>query len=136
MNQPATYDNQLLEEEEVIARARQNPANFRPLYDRYYPAIYRFLLKRLGEKDLTADITSQVFLKALTNLHQFSFRGLPSFSSWLFRIAANECNSHFRKAKRTRIVVIDEAVADSIYEEMFDAQFKEEMVARLSASLP
>ena len=134
MNRVTTSDNQLLDEEAVIAKAKENPANFKDLYDRYYPVIYRFLLKRLGDRDLTGDIAAQVFLKALTNLGQFSFRGLP-FSSWLFRIAANECNSYFRKSNRVRMIVIDESISDSIYEEMFDSQFKEEMVAKLTVLL-
>jgi RNA polymerase sigma-70 factor (ECF subfamily) len=33
-------------------------------------------------------LTSEVFHRALTNLHRFEWRGAP-FASWLFRIAAN-----------------------------------------------
>ena len=72
---------------------------------------------RVGDKALTADIASQVFLKALLNINKFSFRGLP-FSAWLFRIALNECNDFFRKNKRYRLVSMEEGMIDHLYEEI------------------
>ena len=43
---------------EVIQTAKQNPAQFRILYDKYYVPIFRFVLKRVGEEEIAADITS------------------------------------------------------------------------------
>ena len=74
------------DEEELIRNAQANPDEFRLLYERYFKKIFLFILHRVGDKAIAADITSQVFLKALININKFSFRGLP-FSSWLFRIA-------------------------------------------------
>lgn len=118
----------------VISRSKQDSAHFRPLYERYYPVIFRFILRRTGEKEITADLCSQVFMKALVNLSKYTPRGLP-FSAWLYRIAANECNDFFRRAKRVRTVVIDEAIADSVFDEMFDEQFREEWLVRLPGLL-
>jgi RNA polymerase sigma-70 factor (ECF subfamily) len=42
-----------------------------------------------------------VFLKALKNIGQFHWRGVP-FSSWLYRIAANEIANSYRESKRRR----------------------------------
>src|SRR5690606_41229945 len=39
--------------------------------------IFLFILHRVGDKPTTADLTSQVFFKALTNLSRYQFRGLP-----------------------------------------------------------
>ena len=42
-----------------------------------------------------------MFLKALKNIGQFHWRGVP-FSSWLYRIAANEIANSYRESKRRR----------------------------------
>lgn len=119
------------DEEQTIRDAQKHPGAFRSIYERYYTPIFRFVLHRVADKELTADITSQVFLKALQNLHQFKFKGFP-FSSWLYRIAANECNDFFRKNKRQRVVVLEEAHAEILYEEMFG----NDALAELKAKLP
>ena len=100
------------DEEELIRNAQVNPDEFRLLYERYFKKIFLFVLHRIGDKAMTADITSQVFLKALIHINKFSFRGLP-FSSWLFRIALNECNSFFRSNKRHRIVTLEDDTIDN-----------------------
>lgn len=117
-------------EEKEIRDAQKNPEAFRSIYERYYRSIFRFVLHRVEDKEITADITSQVFLKALQNLYQFTFKGFP-FSSWLYRIAANECNDYFRKSKRHRVVLLEDEHADLLYEEMFGNEAMTELKARL-----
>jgi RNA polymerase sigma-70 factor, ECF subfamily len=119
-----------ISEQEVIQRSKKDPEAFRPLYEKYYRSIFLFVLHRLGDKDLTADITSQVFLKALLKLNKYEFRGLP-FSSWLYRIAVNECNDFFRKNKRERLVVLEDAHAEMLYEELFGQEVMEELKNKL-----
>jgi RNA polymerase sigma-70 factor, ECF subfamily len=118
------------EEEIIIRKAQQDPQAFRAVYERYYVPIFRFILQRVGDKEITADLTSQVFLKSLQKLHQFTFRGFP-FSSWIYRIAANECNDFFRKSKRSRMVVLEEKHAELLYEEMFGNEVLNELKAKL-----
>lgn len=118
------------EEEIVIRQAQQNPAAFSAVYEQYYVPIFRFVLHRVGDKESTADITAQVFLKAMQKLHQFQFKGFP-FSSWLYRIASNECNDFFRKSKRSRVVVLEDEHADLLYEEMFGDEALNELKAKL-----
>lgn len=103
---------------QTIREAQRDSAAFRPLYEKYFRTIYLFVIHRTGDRDVSADITSQVFLKALINIGRYEFRGLP-FSSWLFRIAINECNSYFRRNNQTRTVLLDDAHAEQVYEEMF-----------------
>lgn len=90
-----------------IQAAQRNPASFQPLYERYYEPVYRFVFRRTVDGDLTADLCSQVFLKALQRLSRYENRGVP-FSAWLFRIASNEVAQHFRSLKTRRTVSIDE----------------------------
>jgi RNA polymerase sigma-70 factor (ECF subfamily) len=91
----------------VVRQAMKNPAVFQTLYDRYFIRIFHFIFRRIDEEQITADLTSQTFLKALGNLRKYTFRGVP-FSAWLYRIAANEVNRHYRNTRQKMVFSIDE----------------------------
>ncbi|MCP4442156.1 MAG: sigma-70 family RNA polymerase sigma factor [Aureispira sp.] len=115
-----TVTQQAIEQEWIeIQAAQKNPAAFRVLYSRYYEPIFRFVYQRTGDESLTSDLTSQVFLKAMQNLHKYSHKGVP-FSAWLFRIASNEIAQHFRKANKNRVVTIEDQNVSDIKEEYED----------------
>ncbi len=86
------------EERAAIVAARSDPRRFTPLYDRYFGDIFRFLLRRAGDRDLTNDLAQETFLKAMLALPRYQERGLP-FRAWLYRIALNELRMHWRKRK-------------------------------------
>ncbi len=121
-------------EESVILRSQSDPEAFRPLYEKYFKRIFCFVLHRVGDKQVAADITSQAFLKALLNLKKFTFRGLP-FSSWLFRIALNECNDYFRKNQRHRIVTIEDHLVENLYDELTENTGQEDLRQQLPGIL-
>jgi RNA polymerase sigma-70 factor (ECF subfamily) len=83
------------------------------LYERYFSKIFGFVLRRAENEDLAADLTSQTFLKALSSLNSYRFRNLP-FSAWLYKIAANELNKHYRFKKRAMVYRVDEENARKI----------------------
>jgi len=69
-----------------------------------------FVHRRTDDEELTADITSQVFLKALINNKKYDtkvFLFLPGF----FRIAFNEINMYFRKNNSQRVVSLKSKMA-------------------------
>jgi len=113
-------------EETWIAAAQRDPAQFRPLYERYFKPIFLFVLHRVSDKDTASDITAQTFLKALNRIHQFQPRGLP-FSAWLYRIALNECTDYYRRQKKVRTVCMDEEHFADLYAEMFPETREEEL---------
>lgn len=100
-----------------VQAAQANPARFRPLYERYYESIYRFAYRRTSDSDLSADLSSQVFLKALQRLSGYQYRGVP-FSAWLFRIASNEIAQHFRDSRNQRTVSVEDHTLAEVAEEM------------------
>jgi RNA polymerase sigma-70 factor (ECF subfamily) len=108
-------------EEDAIIRSKGDPKAFRPLYEAYFKRILPFVLHRVGDKEVAADVTQQVFLNALSNINKFQFRGLP-FSSWLFRIAVNQCNDFFRKNKKMRTVVLEDSNIRDLYEDLTEEQ--------------
>lgn len=86
------------EERELIKKAKKDPEIFGELYDKHYPKIFGYVLKRVANLEIAQDVTSETFFKALKNLWRFRWRNIP-FSAWLYRIANNEIANFFRKRK-------------------------------------
>ncbi|HLT75246.1 MAG TPA: sigma-70 family RNA polymerase sigma factor [Ohtaekwangia sp.] len=122
------------EEVDLIKAAQKDAQAFKPLYEKYFKSIYVFVLHRIGEKSLSADITSQVFLKALLNIGKYKFQGLP-FSAWLYRIALNECYDFMRKSSRYRFVSIDNTSIEHLYEELTTESHLEDLRVKLPSLL-
>jgi len=110
-------EDQLANEAQDVATAKKDPKAFEVLYNRYYEQIFRYLYKRLDDKQEAFDLTSEVFLKAMMNLYRFEFKGVP-FSSWLYRIAFNELNQAFRSNKVKRTINIESTNVHTMIEEM------------------
>lgn len=83
------------------------------LLGRYRDSIYFMLLKMVNNKSDAEDLTIEAFGKAFKNIKQYS----PSFafSTWLFKIASNNCIDFLRK-KKASVVSIDITENDSDYD--------------------
>jgi RNA polymerase sigma-70 factor (ECF subfamily) len=106
-------EDDLLKELEWIRKAQSDPDCFAYLYEKYYRSIFTFIYKRTDQEELTADLCSLTFLKAMLAIGRYQYRGLP-FSAWLYRIALNEVNMYFRKHKGERCVSLDSKAARSL----------------------
>lgn len=100
----------------AVAEAKADPARFALLYERYFADIFRFILRRAGQRELTADLTQQTFLKAMLGIPGYEPRGLP-FRAWLYRIALNEVRMHWRKRKEL-LIDVSYSEARGLSEEM------------------
>lgn len=74
------------------------------LMDRYKDAIYYMLLKMVNNKNDAEDLTIEAFGKAFKNIEQYTPN--YAFSTWLFKIATNNCIDFIRK-KKANIISID-----------------------------
>ena len=70
---------------------------FAKLMSRYKDAIYFMLLKMVNNKNDAEDLTIEAFGKAFKNLQQYSPN--YAFSTWLFKIATNNCIDFLRKRR-------------------------------------
>ena len=83
----------------LVEAAQRDPRKFADLYELHFERIYAFVSRRVGDRQTAADVTSDVFHKALANLPGYELRGAP-FAAWLFRIAANAVADQFKRAAR------------------------------------
>lgn len=115
-----------------VEAAKADPARFGILYDKYYKPIFVFIYRRTGQEELTADLTSMVFMKAMMNIQKYEYRGVP-FSAWLFRIAFNEMNMYFRKSNSERVVSLEKADISMMIDDMEGNDTEENKQAIMSA---
>ncbi len=140
MTVQSTYhltSEQLQDELRLIEAAQTNPERFAPLYNKYYKQIFNYIYQRMESKDTAFDVTSTVFLKALSGIETYRFKGVP-FSSWLYRIAHNEVMQSFRTQKGKRVINADIGDLRDICEENEEA-FMEDYIPLLKqviSSLP
>lgn len=76
------------------------------LMDRYRDAIYFMLLKMVNNSSDAEDLTIEAFGKAFKNIDQYTPN--YAFSTWLFKIATNNCIDFIRK-KKANTISLDQA---------------------------
>jgi len=100
--QPAIADD----DEQMVKAAQSQPEAFGKLYDKYYSAIFKYIYRRTLDVSLAEDITSQTFFSALKYINGFKWRRIP-FSAWLYRIATNEVNKHYKRHRQNSTVSLN-----------------------------
>ncbi|HBN07022.1 MAG TPA: RNA polymerase subunit sigma-24 [Bacteroidales bacterium] len=92
------------------ARDHGNQKAYADLMNTYREPIYYMLLKMTNSSTDADDLTIEAFGKAFKSLGQYTPE--YAFSTWLFRIATNNCIDFIRK-KRAKIVSIDNIYTSS-----------------------
>jgi len=87
----------------VITALNGDEKAFARLLVRYKDAIYFMLLKMVNNRSDAEDLTLEAFGKAFKNLHQYS--PTFAFSTWLFKIASNNCIDFLRKKKGVHVSI-------------------------------
>jgi RNA polymerase sigma-70 factor (ECF subfamily) len=82
---------------------------FNLLYETYFPRVYRFALKRLGDTGEAEDVTQEVFITVHRVLE--SWAGTSSLLVWIFGITRNTVNRRFRKP-RPRLDAVEDAASE------------------------
>lgn len=85
-------------DEVLLDRVRKGEKDaFDLLFQRYQASIYRLCYGLVGDVEEACDQTQETFLRAYQNLA--SFRGEAAFTTWLYRIAVNECRQWLRRRR-------------------------------------
>ena len=98
-------DRALKDHELVLLAIDGDQRAYGKLMGRYRDSIYFMIQKMVNNKDDAEDLTIEAFGKAFNNIHKYS----PdyAFSTWLYRIAINNCIDFIRK-KRLETFSLDE----------------------------
>ncbi len=108
-------NDELMQEKLLVKKAKRNKKEFAALYEKYNGKINSFILKKINNVSLAADLTSKVFEKALKSLDSFQWQGV-SFGSWLYKIARNTVYDYFRTNKANQRESLDEEMIESVYD--------------------
>src|SRR5713101_1121977 len=96
-------------DEQMVERALSGDADaFGEIVRRWERRIFALSFGMLGREEDARDATQETFMAAFRNLR--GFRGEAKVSSWLHRIAVNQCITRQRRAKvRSETALEDEA---------------------------
>lgn len=104
----------------IVSRAKEGDQKaYAELMQRYKDSIYFMALKMVNNKDDAMDLTVETFGKAFENLGKYK----PdfAFSTWLFRIATNNCIDFIRK-KRLNVVSLNSLTDQDGEERQFEVR--------------
>ncbi len=122
-------DDEIRKEQEIIERSKKDARAFGELYEKYFDRIFNYIYRQTDDEELSGDLCSQTFINALNNLNRYEFRGVP-FSAWIYKIAGNEVNKHYRKNKGKKIFSIEELTIKELVERG-DEGWDEELINKL-----
>ncbi len=107
------------------------------LFDRYNKRIYNFFVKICFDRELSHDLTQNVFLRMLK--YRNSYKADHKFQSWIFQIARNVYADHYRKnkAKFSDFADLEQCAeeASSVIDDM-ERSHKERLLQRALTKLP
>ena len=89
----------------VLAAIDGDQKAYDSLMERYRASVYNHLYKMVRNPDDAEDLTMEAFGKAFNKLSTYAPHF--AFSTWLFKIAVNNCIDHIRK-KRLHFLSIDQ----------------------------
>ena len=90
---------------------------YRRLMDKYHDAIYSFIFRMVHDREQVEDLTQEAFIKAFSSLKNFNEEF--AFSTWLYKIATNNCIDYIRKRK-FQMYSIDKPVESHDSEYVFE----------------
>src|SRR5687768_11018200 len=93
LTEKASYDYKLVQ----LALEKGDQRAYAELLERYRDAVFFMLQRMINDKDDADDLTIEAFGKAFKRLHQYTPN--YAFSTWLFKIATNNCIDYIRKKK-------------------------------------
>ena len=127
-----------------------NNSYFEKIYQHFLPKIYRFIFLKILDRQVSEDLTSEVFLKVYNNLKKTNLNS-ATFNAWIYKIAKNTLVDYYRKENKHENKVVsfeqyvdenkESAVIDKklMLEQKFldkEFQFENEKLVNILSKLP
>lgn len=121
-------------DERLALAARDDPAAFAQVYQRYAPHVYRYLLAQTGSTHDAQDLTAQTFAAALGSIDRYRAQG--SLAAWLTVIARNLAINHYRRHRREVPLVDDLPLAAPATEDIVGQRLRMASLVQALKRLP
>jgi RNA polymerase sigma-70 factor (ECF subfamily) len=115
-----------VDERTLVEAAQRDASRFAEIYERYFELVYAYVVRRVRERAVSEDLTSEVFRKALASLPRFKWTGAP-FGAWLLRIASNLIADRAKRAGR-EISADETSIAAATVNEPVNSQSQQRMM--------
>lgn len=100
--------NILKKEYLLLKSAKNNEKSFNAFYNYFFPIIYGYILLRCQfNHKLTEDLTQDFFIKLLNKIDYLKFENDKGVKPYLFTMARNMINDHYRQTSKQQIVELD-----------------------------
>jgi RNA polymerase sigma-70 factor (ECF subfamily) len=83
-----------------------NKENIEDIFESYYKRVYNYIYYRVNKQEICEDLTSQVFEKIILKISTYC-ENKANFDVWVFAIARNVVNDHFRSVKKYKFFSLD-----------------------------
>lgn len=104
---PSKSKEEILAQRRLVSRAEDSrnikmalkgeQSAYRAILKKYHDQVYSLLYRMVHDKDEVEDLTQEAFIKAFNSLQNFNEEF--AFSTWLYKIATNNCIDYIRKKK-------------------------------------
>ena len=101
----------LNEHQEIMGLQKLDSQVITAVYDRYFPDVYRYIYYRLGDQQVTEDITSDVFVRLLEAV-KANHGPSSSLKGWLISTASHVVADHLRRRYRRPTERLPEMMID------------------------
>ncbi|HEX7321216.1 MAG TPA: sigma-70 family RNA polymerase sigma factor [bacterium] len=125
---------------QTVKEVMQGDENaFERLVKKYQQPVFNIVYRYVGNYDDAEEVAQEVFMKVWH--HAKGFKGKSKFSTWLFRIAVNQCLDHRHKNKRP-VESLDNIIQKEItpeslkYERNAELESKRKIVRKAIDELP
>ncbi len=124
-NNQENKNNSKVEDYELIDRAISGEQSaYDKLMRKYYNLVHNLIFRMIYNKEDVEDLAQEAFIKAFNSLDKFDRQF--AFSTWLYKIASNNCIDYLRKKKLNTISIDKEIDSedDDLRFEIPDVEFK------------
>lgn len=117
-------------DETLALQAKSDSEVFGILYQRHVNKVHAFVLARIqGKEEEARDLTSEIFIRVFTHLHQYSPRPDKPFTVWFYSVARSVVfNWHRSQSRHQKLHLFDTSrhVNNSVESEPLDVAIKHE----------
>ena len=98
MNDRASAARAPVEDERLVELVRSGDRDaFETLYRRFFPRIYRFVRKRMGNRSDVEETVQEIFIAAFSSLG--GYRGEAPFGAWVYGLSRRTVANRFKRKR-------------------------------------